>query len=348
MECLLNNYFTLMTPVSAIRVLLFPFSVVYGGVVSVRNKLFDVGFLKSTGFDLPIICVGNLSVGGTGKTPQIEYLIRLLQDEHKVAVLSRGYKRKSKGFVLAGKKTTVAELGDEPFQYHQKFSKVKVAVHGDRVEGVQKILKKKPKTELILLDDAYQHRKIKAGYYILLTSYSCLFYKDFMMPTGNLRELWWGKNRANTIVVTKCPKDLSEKEQEEITKKIAPKSHQQVFFSTVAYAKKVKGTDEFKLQKLQDEKVILVTGIANPKPLTEYLTRMEIEFEHMNFPDHHNFSVKELREIHEKSLKHKILTTEKDYVRLVSEVGNLYYLPIEIKFLNRQDQFDASIRNYIN
>ncbi|MGY6650504.1 tetraacyldisaccharide 4'-kinase [Wenyingzhuangia sp. IMCC45574] len=336
-----------MSPLFLLRILLFPFSVLYGGIVTLRNVLYDVGALKSTSFKIPVICVGNLSVGGTGKTPQIEYLIRLLKDESKVAVLSRGYKRKSKGFVLAGKKSTVADLGDEPFQYHQKFKEIQVAVNGDRVEGVTKILEKKPKTAVVLLDDAYQHRKIKAGFHILLTSYSGLFYKDFMMPTGNLRELWWGKKRADVIIVTKCPSDLTEKEQQTIVAKIAPEKHQQVFFTKVAYAKKVKGTDEFKLGKLKGEKIVLVTGIAKAKPLTDYLTKVGLDFEHLEFPDHHNFTVKELKEIHEKSMKYKILTTEKDYVRLQSEVNNLFYLPIETEFLNKSEVFDASILKYI-
>lgn len=347
-DALHNNYFTLMTLVTFVRMLLFPFSVLYGGIVTLRNLLFDAGILKATSFDMPIICVGNLSVGGTGKTPQIEYLIRLLQNDYKVAVLSRGYKRKSKGFVLAKKKSKVSDLGDEPFQYHKKFDKIKVAVDGNRVEGVQKLLEKKPNTQIVLLDDAYQHRKIKAGYQVLLTSYSGLFYNDFMMPTGNLRELWWGKKRANAIVVTKCPEAISEQEQKNIRNKIAPKAHQQVYFSSISYANTVKGIKELDLESFKEEKIVLVTGIANPEPLTTYLTSLGIEFEHLNFPDHHNFSVKELKDIHKNSLTQKVLTTEKDYVRLQAEVSNLYYLPIEVKFLNNKAAFDKGIRDYLN
>lgn len=337
-----------MILISIVRILLFPLSVLYGIIVAIRNFLFDVKVVKSTSFDVPVICVGNLSVGGTGKTPQIEYLIRLLQDNFNVAVLSRGYKRKSKGFVLADTNTTVADLGDEPYQYFKKFKKINVAVHGNRVEGVQNILSKNNNTEVVLLDDAYQHRKIKPGYQILLTSYHNLYYHDFMMPTGNLRELWWGKKRANIIIVTKCPENLSETEQHKVVKKIKPKQSQTVLFSKIKYASIVKGTKEFDVQHLTKEKIIVVTGIANPKPLTDYLTELGVEFEHMRYADHHNFSVNEIKDIHEKSINHKILTTEKDYVRLQEEVTNLYYLPIETAFLNKKQVFDSLVLKYIN
>lgn len=336
-----------MNFIKILRVFLFPFSVLYGIIVSIRNLFFDWGILKSTSFKLPIITVGNLSVGGTGKTPQIEYLIRLLQHQYQIAVLSRGYKRKSEGFVLADEKTTVEELGDEPFQFYQKFSKVEVAVNGNRVEGVQQILKLKSNTDIILLDDAYQHRKIKAGYQILLTAYSDLFYKDFMMPTGNLRELWWGKNRANVIIVTKCPVDLSVEEQNEITKKINPLKHQQVFFTTIGYSAVLKGSEEIQLKDLKIQKVILITGIAKPAPLVSYLQDNGIQFEHLKFPDHHHFTAAEIKTIQEKSKTAKIITTEKDYVRLEKEIQELYYLPIETVFLNKQEVFDEEILNFV-
>ena len=336
-----------MNFITILRILLFPFSVLYGIIVSIRNLFFDWGVLKSTTFNLPIITVGNLSVGGTGKTPQIEYLIRLLQNKHQIAVLSRGYKRKSEGFVLANDSTTVEELGDEPFQFYKKFSKVEVAVNGNRVEGVEQILKFKPKTDLILLDDAYQHRKIKAGYQILLTAYSDLFYNDFMMPTGNLRELWWGKNRADVIVVTKCPVDLSIEEQHKITQKIKPLKHQQVFFTSIGYSSVLKGSEEIALEELKNYEVVLITGIAKPSPLVNYLESKGIEFEHLKFPDHHHFTINEIKMIQVKSKKSKIVTTEKDYVRLEKEIQELYYLPIETVFLNKQEIFDEEILNFV-
>ncbi|MGY5353345.1 tetraacyldisaccharide 4'-kinase [Wenyingzhuangia sp. IMCC45467] len=331
-----------------LRILLLPFSILYGIIVSVRNLFYDLGILKSTSFTLPLITVGNLSVGGTGKTPQIEYLIRLLQKEYKITVLSRGYKRKSEGFVLADKNTTVEELGDEPFQFYQKFSKINVAVNGDRVKGVQQTLKLKPKTNLILLDDAYQHRSIKAGYQILLTAYTDLFYKDFMMPTGNLRELWWGKHRADVIIVTKCPSNLTLEEQEKITKRINPLSHQYVFFTKISYAEKLKGSNELLLTTLKEEKVVLVTGIAKPAPMVNYLKNIGIDFEHLKFPDHHHFTDDEINLIKEKAKIAKILTTEKDYVRLEKEIKELYYLPIETVFLNNQIMFDEQVIQFVN
>ncbi|ANW97483.1 tetraacyldisaccharide 4'-kinase [Wenyingzhuangia fucanilytica] len=331
-----------------LRILLLPFSVLYGIIVSFRNLMYDFGFFKSTSFDIPIITVGNLSVGGTGKTPQIEYLIRLLQDKTNIAVLSRGYKRKSKGFVLANENTTVEELGDEPFQFYQKFSKINVAVNGDRVAGVKQLLKLQAKTNLILLDDAYQHRRIKAGYQILLSAYADLFYKDFMMPTGNLRELWWGKNRADVIVVTKCPKDLSVEEQLKITAKINPSNKQKVFFTTIAYAPVLKGSKKIALEDLQHKKVILITGIAKPEPLLTYLKSKEITFEHLAFPDHHHFTIDEIKTIQQKGKEATILTTEKDYVRLEKEIEELYYLPIETVFINNQKLFNEQVEQYVN
>ncbi|WP_033194714.1 tetraacyldisaccharide 4'-kinase [Ochrovirga pacifica] len=330
-----------------VRYLLLPFSLLYGTITAIRNGLYNNQVLKSTKFKIPIICVGNLSVGGTGKTPQIEYLIRLLATSYKTAVLSRGYKRKSKGFVLANSQTTVRDLGDEPYQYFQKFNEIDVAVNNNRVEGVYQILEQLPSTELVLLDDAYQHRKIKAGLQILLTSYHNLYSDDFMMPTGRLREFKAGKKRAQIIVVTKCPVDLSKKEQKHIRHKLKPNSHQSLFFTKIRYSKQlISKQNTMALEKI-DRPIVLVTGIANPTPLTTYLRSLGISFEHLKFSDHHNFSVKELGDIHEKSITHLVLTTEKDYVRLCDEITNLYYLPIEIEFLDSKEQFDQLITSFV-
>ena len=203
-----------------LRKLLFPFAILYGFITFLRNYLYDKGFLKSYSFNIPVIAVGNLSVGGTGKTPQIEYLIRLLSPNYKVATLSRGYKRKSEGFVLADANATAEIIGDEPFQYYKKFPTIKVAVAADRKNGIEQLLNQKEKPEIILLDDAFQHRKVKAGFYILLTSYGDLFSDDFILPTGNLRESRSGAKRADVIIVTKCPKDISDAEQERIRQKL--------------------------------------------------------------------------------------------------------------------------------
>ena len=336
-----------MNFITILRILLLPFSVLYGIIVSVRNLCYDWGILKSTSFDIPIITVGNLSVGGTGKTPQIEYLVRLLQNDLQIAVLSRGYKRKSKGFVLADENTTVEELGDEPFQYHQKFPKINVAVNGDRVAGVTQLLQLRPTTNVVLLDDAYQHRKIKAGYQILLTAYSDLFYKDFMMPTGNLRELWLGKKRANLIVVTKCPVDLSKEEQRKIIAKINPSKQQKVFFTTIGYSSILKGVEEVLLDELQHQKVVLVTGIAKPEPLVAHLKSKGLKFEHLKFSDHHNFTADEIKMIQQKEKEAVILTTEKDYVRLEKDIKKLLYIPIETVFLDNKTIFDKEILAFV-
>ena len=192
-----------------LRKILFPFSILYGIITAIRNYMFDVGFLKSYSFETPIIVVGNLSVGGTGKTPQIEYLIRLFSEKYQVATLSRGYKRKSEGFVLANASTVVEEIGDEPFQFFSKFKTIQVAVDINRKNGIEQLLSQPQKPEVILLDDAFQHRKVKAGFYILLTSYADLYADDWMLPTGNLREYRSNANRAQVIIVTKCPHDTS-------------------------------------------------------------------------------------------------------------------------------------------
>ncbi len=248
-----------------LRYLLFPFAILYGFITSIRNFLYDKGIFKSYSFDIPIIAVGNLSVGGTGKTPQIEYLIRLLSPNYKIATLSRGYKRKSKGYVLADVTSTAEILGDEPFQMHQKFPNIKVAVDADRKNGIENLLKLDDKPELILLDDAFQHRKVKAGFYIMLSAYDDLFYNDFILPTGNLRESKSGAKRADIIVITKCPKDLSDITQKIIKEKIGLDCP--IFFSFIDYDENI--YNEFESKKVSDIKYtnkLLVAGIAKPEP----------------------------------------------------------------------------------
>mgnify|MGYP003583851050 CR=1 FL=1 len=329
-----------------LRKLLFPFAILYGFITSIRNFLFDKGVLKSTSFDLPVIAVGNLSVGGTGKTPQIEYLIRLLSDKYKVATLSRGYKRKSEGFVLADENSNAEILGDEPFQFYQKFPNVMVAVDANRTNGIQQLLSQNEKPEIILLDDAYQHRKVKAGFYILLTSYGDLYSDDFMLPTGNLRESRSGAERASIIVVTKCPKILTDDEQSEIRLKL--KSSQQVFFTFIDYDIFIFGKNEkIAVGEIKSESKLLLAGIAKPKPFFDYLKNENDEC--LIFPDHHHFSDADLDSIQNKANGKKIITTEKDYVRLKDSklVSQLYYLPIKSTFINHQQNFDVSILEYV-
>jgi len=328
-----------------LRYLLFPFSILYGWITSIRNIFFDSGILKSYSFDLPIIAVGNLSVGGTGKTPQIEYLIRLLSPNYKIATLSRGYKRKSEGFILANESSTAEILGDEPFQIHQKFPKIQVAVDANRKNGIEQLLKLKEKPEVILLDDAFQHRKVKAGFYILLSSYDDLFCDDFMLPTGNLRESRSGARRANVIIITKCPKDLSELAQETIRKRIGLPVP--VFFSFIDYDSEVYNEFESKnVMDISDVDKLLLAGIAKPEPFFAYL-QAEKNIK-MEFPDHHSFSDKDISEIKNKATNKLIITTEKDYVRLKNQnLKSLFYLPIKSSFISKGDDFNKIILNYV-
>ncbi len=311
------------------RKIAFPFSLIYGLVVFLRNRLFDIGFLSSKSYNTPTICVGNLSVGGTGKTPMIEYLVRLLKGR-KVAVLSRGYKRKSKGFVLATPETTMKDLGDEPYQLHKKFPNVTVAVDSDRRNGIQK-LESSAKPDVILLDDAFQHRKVKPSFSILLTAYDNLFVKDWYLPTGNLRDSKREARRADLIIVTKCPKLLSKEEKEAISGKIKPKLHQKVLFSALKYDESVKNSsgDKIELNQLKGKKMALVTGIANPEPLVSYLDFVGLDFKHFEFGDHHYFTNTEIERFVNFEV---VLTTEKDFGRLQGRIENLYYLEVSHDF----------------
>lgn len=329
-----------------LRYLLFPFAVLYGGITSVRNFLFDKGILKSYSFDNPIIAVGNLSVGGTGKTPQIEYLIRLLSPNYKIATLSRGYKRKSEGFILADAAATSELLGDEPLQMHLKFPQVLVAVDADRKNGIEQLLKLNSKPDVILLDDAFQHRKVKAGFYILLTSYGDLFCDDFMLPTGNLRESRSGAKRADLIIVTKCPKNISEDEQKSIKERIGQNTP--VYFSYINYDDKVYNEIESKsVEEISNTDKVLLAGIAKPKPFFDYLKGKNNEL--LEFPDHHHFTKKDINEINNKAKNTLIITTEKDFVRLKSHHlrAPLFYLPIKSSFVSDSGNFDNTILNYV-
>ncbi len=335
----------------AIRFLLFPFSILYDGITRFRNFLFDKEFLKSNSFDVPIIAVGNLSVGGTGKTPQIEYLIRLLKDQYHVAVLSRGYKRKSKGFLLADENSSVEDIGDEPMQYFKKFAALTVAVDANRSNGIKTLLEIK-KPDVILLDDAFQHRKVKAKYYILLTKYDDLYTDDFILPAGNLRESKKGAKRTDSIIVTKCPKNLSPREQEEIKKKLKLTQHQKLFFTTISYCDTLKGDEEMSIADLVEKQVLLITGIANPKPLLSFLDQKNINSIHLPYADHHHFTTKDVNKIKKRfqqiKTEHKIiLTTEKDFVRLENKLDKLYFIGIETKFLADIAAFNSEIINTI-
>jgi tetraacyldisaccharide 4'-kinase len=333
-----------------LRKLLFPFAILYGFITSVRNFLFDKGILKSFFYNFPIIAVGNLSVGGTGKTPQIEYLIRLLSSNYKIATLSRGYKRKSKGFVLANETSNAQILGDEPFQFFQKFKNIQVAVDANRKNGISKLFSLQNSPEIILLDDAFQHRRVKAGFYILLTSYDDLFFTDFMLPTGNLRESRSGANRADAIIVTKCPKDISEANQKRVRENcnLFLKKNQPIFFSYIDYDDYFfSETDKIRVSEFKSVDKLVIAGIAKPEPFFAYLQAQKNET--IVFQDHHDFTQNDISFILNKAKGRKIITTEKDYMRLKGKLPaeQLYFLPIKSSFVKQSNEFDKCILDYV-
>jgi len=313
------------------RFLLLPFAILYGLGVRLRHFLYDRGWLSSKRYPFPILCVGNLAVGGTGKTPMVEYLVRLLGQE-QVAILSRGYRRKTRGFILADDSATAMTLGDEPYQYHRKFPRATVTVCESRQEGIERLLEN-PHFKYIILDDAFQHRKVQAGTNLLLTSYDKLYTQDFLLPVGSLRDIRSRARKAQIIIVTKCP-ELTQAEQEKIIQQLKPLPSQKVYFTTIAYSDRVYSHEDS--QALKDfiaTPFTLVTGIANPTPLVDFLEKQGASFEHLAYSDHHHFSNRELELLRQKG---RILTTEKDYVRLEGALSTLYYLPIETQFLNDQ------------
>lgn len=338
-------YFRIM---NLLRKILFPFALLYGLITSIRNFFFDKGILKSTSFEVPVIAVGNLSVGGTGKTPQIEYLIRLLAGKYKVATLSRGYKRKSEGFVLADAAVNAEIIGDEPFQYYQKFPNIQVAVDANRTNGIQQLLKQDNAPEIVLLDDAYQHRKVKADFYILLTAYNDLYSDDCMLPTGNLRESRSGADRAKTIIVTKCPPTLSLDQRNKIESKLHLKDSQQLFFTFINYEEAVFSAEtKIPVSEVQNREKVLLAGIAKPEPFFNYLKKEKDVL--LKFPDHHHFSETEIAQIKAIANDKLIITTEKDYVRIAAQFPKeqLFYLPIQSSFLENRADFDATILQFI-
>ncbi len=341
------------------RVLLLPFALLYGLIIICRNWLYNKQYFKSAEFNFPLICVGNLSVGGTGKSPMVEYLIRLLQEEYKLGTLSRGYKRKTKGYALANDQTTALEIGDEPMQFHQKFPQIAVASCEERIVGIPHLLQDVPDLQAIILDDAFQHRMVKAGFNILLTEYGNLYSHDFFLPTGDLRDEWASAKRAEVLVVTKCPNDLSAEGKQKIIRTLNPASNQSVFFTTIEYGipYHIFNQKDSWILTPRDE-VLLVCGIANPKLLKEYLNEKTHAYYQVDYSDHHIFSIDDLQEIKDKydkiPAKDKlILTTEKDAVRLIKFSEHLtalpiYVLPIQHYFLfNEGEQFNQLVKDFI-
>ena len=344
---------------------LIPLSWLYGIGVGFRNQLFNIGLLKQHDYDIPIISVGNITVGGAGKTPHVEYLIRLLKDKVKVAVLSRGYKRKTHGYVLANDSSTVTDIGDEPYQIKQKYQDVHIAVDKKRVDGIAHITgdAETNDTDVILLDDAFQHRYVKPGINILLVDYHRLIIYDKLLPAGRLREPQSGKNRADIVIITKCPKDLKPMEFRVLTKAMNLYPYQSLYFTTIEYESltplfaKEKSTIE--KEALEDKHVMLITGIASPKQIIIDLKPHVKEMTTLAFSDHHQFKSKDIMKINEtfNAIKGEkiIVTTEKDATRLEQLEGlceevkqNLYVLPIKVKFMiNQEEEFNDKIIDYV-
>ncbi len=340
------------------RFILIPLSIIYTFIIWLRNKLFDKNILRSASFNFPVVCVGNLAVGGTGKTPMTEYLIRLLAQNYIVATLSRGYKRKTKGFAIAEENTTAIEIGDEPMQLHKKFPNVTVAVAEERVVGIPQLLHAKPKTEVIILDDAFQHREVKAGLNILLTDYRNLYTRDFILPAGDLRDVKCSSKRAHVIIVTKCKSHLSDEEKEKIIKELNPLVNQKIYFTKIEYSRPYHlFTKETKFLE-PETNVLLVCGVANPKPLQEILTTYSASYETLFFKDHHIFTIDDLQEIKNQFSKIEsqnkiILTTEKDGIRLAKYESELkplpiYIIPMRHKFLfGGENEFEKRIVEFV-
>ena len=340
------------------RYLFFPLSLIYGCIVWLRSWLFDKNILKSVSFNFPIICVGNIAVGGTGKTPMVEYLIRLLQKDFKTATLSRGYKRKTKGYTIANTTSTALEIGDEPMQFHNKFPDVAVAVGEERLVAIPQLLHDRPDAEVIILDDAFQHRQVKAGLNIVLTAYNNLFTRDIILPAGDLRDVKASMKRADIIVVTKCKAGLSAAEKKTITAEIKPLAHQTVFFTEIVYSKPYHLFNKSQAAITSHTNILLVCGIANPNPLKVFLAENVHGYDMLRYPDHHIFNSDDLTDIKKhfekiENVNKIILTTEKDGVRLMKFEEQLkdypvYVLPIEHSFLfNESAIFDKMIRTFI-
>lgn len=341
------------------RVFLYPLSLIYSFVLYIRHRLFDINLLRSKSFDIPIICVGNLSFGGTGKTPHTEYLIRLLSKSMKVAVLSRGYGRSTKGFVLAHEGVTHEEIGDEPLQYFTEFPDIIVAVDENRVEGVRRLMDMDIKPDVILLDDAFQHRRIKPGYNILLTDYHSLYSKDHLTPVGNLRDIKSEARRANVIIVTKCPVVIDPYTKRNIIESLKPKPYQKVLFSHISFDDLEPLNETAKAKDLaQCRSIFMFCGIANPYPLEDYLKRKTNTLSTIIFNDHHSFTKENINAILEGFNnvigKNKIaVTTEKDTMRLTNSLNlfeniPLFSIPIKVRFHEDDgDIFNKEIIDYV-
>ncbi|MDG1022629.1 MAG: tetraacyldisaccharide 4'-kinase [Flavobacteriaceae bacterium] len=331
-----------------INVMLYPFGLIYGLILKIRNRLFDVGILKEAPISMPSIGVGNLSSGGTGKSVVVDYLITLLKHQQPVVVLSRGYKRTTQGVVMASAQSTAKTIGDEPFQFMNKHPEISVVVAEKRILGIHKIEEFSEPNTVILLDDVMQHRYVKPSLMILTTTFNAPFFLDQILPVGNLRESRQGAKRADIILVTKCPKNLNQQQIKQFCEPLILRKDQQVFFTKIQYGKHLLSPKRNQLLDEMSKPFVLVTGIADPKPLVAFLKEKKLLFKHLNFPDHHNFSSSDIERIQKIRKNGIVVTTEKDFTRLSPLMNSLdlYYLPITMEFINPKEQilFDQTIR----
>ncbi|WP_206366840.1 tetraacyldisaccharide 4'-kinase [Sphingobacterium sp. SGL-16] len=340
--------------ITILRWILLPFSLIYHVIIWVRNLLYDFQIFKSKSFDIPTIVIGNLAIGGTGKSPMTEYLIRLLKDEYKIATLSRGYGRKTKGFRLVELSSQAIEVGDEPLQFKKKFPEITVAVNEDRCAGIEKL---QEYHDVIILDDAFQHRKLKPGYSILLFDFQSLYQPIILLPTGNFRDIFSSTKRADLIIITKCPEIISENKKAHIEHLIRKHNTAPIFYTRIGYDKPLNILGKTYAEELTDKYIVLCCGIANPTPLVDYLETKGNKVQLVQFPDHHNYTAGDYEKI--KAIFNQIefpnkliITTEKDLQRIDKESFidyPLLYIPIHLQTADKQQlTFDHFIKNYIS
>ncbi len=344
------------------KILLYPFAIIYGVITSFRNSLYNWKILKSKSFEVHTICVGNLAVGGTGKTPHVEYLIDLLKSEFKIATLSRGYKRKTYGFIIASEESIASEIGDEPLQYKSKNPELTVSVDTNRVNGVKRLLELENPPKIILLDDAFQHRALNCEFNIIISEYSNLYINDALMPAGYLRESKIGIHRADIVIISKTPEKTTAIDIRNLSKDLKLQAHQRLFFSWLKYCE-LEGFQNSldtidTLNDLFRYRIILFTGIGNPEPIRTYLKEYASDVKHIAFPDHHTFTIEDISAIRTKFDEYEggnkiIVTTEKDAMRLKGTdledtVNNLplYVLPVKVDFKDKTQEFNETILNY--
>lgn len=342
-----------------LQVILVPLSIIYGVITGIRNTLFHIGILKTKSFNVPVLCVGNITVGGTGKTPHTELIISELKGKFRVACLSRGYKRKTHGFIIADENSTAREIGDEPMQIKKKFPEIIVACDAKRVRGIQKLLALEEKPEVIILDDAFQHRYVQADKNIILVDYNRPVYHDHLLPSGRLRESVSALKRADYIIVTKCPGNMQPIERRIVSKHLKLKPYQQLYFTTMKYGriKNLSGKTVTPVIKT-DTAILCLTGIACPEPYIRHLKTLTNNITELRYPDHYNFKKADISQIEKKfnemiGKEKYIFTTEKDAARLIScelpgsLARKIYYIPIIPVFMNHENQLLNELSEYV-